>query len=558
MEPGAIEQVLFHGAVVELKQLSICADLVTAEMTARGDPPPCPDCSVRAKRVHSWYWRTLAERPLIGRRLTIRLCVRRFFCDRRQCRRLTFVEQVQGLSERHRRSALGLKLWLQAIATELGGRPGERLCRRINLQASRTQLLGLLLAPEVQQQAPRVLGVDEFAFRRGKTYGTVLVDIEAGRVVDVLPDRTSETFADWLRSHPGVEVVCRDRATAYTKAIKEAAPHATEVADRWHLLQNLAAAVEKTCHQHRSCLRKSIEQHEPPEPPAIDLPPLQLPRTPIVERTRDRYADVHRLLDEKWTISAIARQLGLDRKTIRHFRETSLDELLARACDRSPNGVLDPFKPYLNSRFVAECTTSRQLFTEICARGYHGGYSTLNAYLAKLRTGTAEPVRAEIPSPRRITSWIMRPRETLSERDEERLLDVKIACPDIARVCDLARVFRDLVVNRRGRLLPDWIRQAEQDAPAPMSSFAGFLRQDLDAVTAGLTLEWSSGKVEGHVNRIKTLKRAMYGRATFRLLRTRILTGAQPLAGHGIQPAVTRSGTEKSVRQSGQSARPNT
>ncbi|MFJ9576170.1 transposase [Streptomyces sp. NPDC101191] len=118
----------------------------------------------------------------------------------------------------------------------------------------------------------------------------------------------------------------------------------------------------------------------------------------------------------------------------------------------------------------------------------------------------------------------MRPRETLTDQQEERLLEVRLACPDITRSCDLARTFSDLVRNRRGFLLNDWIRQAEQDAPKPMSGFAGFLRKDLDAVIAGLTLEWSSGVVEGHVNRVKTLKRAMYGRASFELLRTRILT----------------------------------
>ncbi|MFD4956733.1 transposase [Streptomyces sp. NPDC058451] len=117
-----------------------------------------------------------------------------------------------------------------------------------------------------------MLGVDEFAFRRGRTYGTLLVDVETGRVVDVLPDRTSETFVAWLREHPGAQIVCRDRATAYTRAIKEAVPDAIEVADRWHLLQNLSAAVEKTCHQHRACLRKHADQEAPPEPSAIDLP----------------------------------------------------------------------------------------------------------------------------------------------------------------------------------------------------------------------------------------------------------------------------------------------
>ncbi|MGW2564141.1 ISL3 family transposase [Streptomyces sp. NPDC001514] len=156
--------------------------------------------------------------------------------------------------------------------------------------------------------------MDEFAFRKGCTYGTVLVDVEAGRVVDVLPDRTAETFADWLRAHPGVEIICRDRAAAYTRAIREAVPHAVEVADRWHLLQNLSAAVEKTCHQHRNCLRKHAEDETPtaPEPVLLELPPPALPRTQIIERTRHRHADVHRLVEAGWTISAIGRRLNLD------------------------------------------------------------------------------------------------------------------------------------------------------------------------------------------------------------------------------------------------------
>ncbi|MGW0212372.1 transposase [Streptomyces sp. NPDC003233] len=154
----------------------------------------------------------------------------------------------------------------------------------------------------------------------------LLVDVEAGRVVDVLPDRTSETFSAWLTEHPGAEIICRDRATAYTKAVKEAAPHALEVADRWHLLQNLSAAVEKTCHQHRDCLRKRAEEETPaevPEPSLMLLPPAELPRTQIIERTRHRYEDIHRLLDKRWTISAIARRLNLDRKTVRRSAATA-------------------------------------------------------------------------------------------------------------------------------------------------------------------------------------------------------------------------------------------
>ncbi|GGV50272.1 transposase [Streptomyces spectabilis] len=296
------------------------------------------------------------------------------------------------------------------------------------------------------------------------------------------------------------------------------------------MLQNLAAAVEKTCHQHRLCLRKRADEElgeKPPEPKLIELPPPALPSTQMIERTRHRYTDIHRLVDAGWwTISAIARCLHLDRKTVRRFRDTDLDELLASAHHRRPRNVLEPFKPYLNARFTDTSgqTSGSRLFLEIQERGYRGSRVVVRRHLAALRDGTAEPTRADIPSPRKITSWIMRPRETLTESQEEQLHQVRLACPDITRACDLARTFADLVRHQRGHLLLDWIRQAEQDSPKPMSGFAGFLRRDLDAVTVGLTRPWSSGVVEGHVNRVKTLKRAMYGRASFALLRTRILT----------------------------------
>ncbi|MCC9705042.1 transposase [Streptomyces sp. MNU76] len=148
------------------------------------------------------------------------------------------------------------------------------------------------------ERAPRVLGVDEFAFRKGWRYGTVLVDVEAARVVDVLPDRDAATFAGWLREHPGAEIICRDRASAYSSAVREAAPGAQEVADRWHLLHNLSSAVEKTCHQHRSCLRKQAEADRDAEPRRIidPLPPPTLPPTKIAVRTVDRYSDIHSLV----------------------------------------------------------------------------------------------------------------------------------------------------------------------------------------------------------------------------------------------------------------------
>ncbi|MFE2267655.1 transposase [Streptomyces lavendulae] len=278
----------------------------------------------------------------------------------------------------------------------------------MHLVAGRTRLLELLHPPTAPEQSPRVLGVDEFTFRKGRTYGTLLVDVKAGRVVDVLRDRTSETFAIWLREHPGAEILCRNRATTYTRAIKEAAPDAVEVADRWHPLQNLAAAVENTCHQHRTCPRKRADEETArisEAPPLMQLPLHELPRTQIIERTRHRHADVHKLVAADRTISAIARRLNIDRKTVRRFRDTDLDQLLASANERRPAGVLEPFKPYLNTCFTESLgqVSGNRLVLEIRERGYQGSRQVVRKHLAALRAGNAEPVRADIPSPRKIT-----------------------------------------------------------------------------------------------------------------------------------------------------------
>jgi transposase len=203
----AIEDVLFPGIDVQVTVVHTAADEVVVEAAACGHPPNCPSCDRPGRRVHSRYRRRLAERPFAGRPLVISLQVRRFFCDRSGCRRRTFAEQVPELGERYRRHSVGLRQRTRTVASFLGGRPGQRLCHTLQLPTGRIRLLGLLTAPAVPAQAPRVLGVDEFAFRKRWRYGTVPVDVEGARVVDVLPDRFAATFFTWLHEHPGAEII---------------------------------------------------------------------------------------------------------------------------------------------------------------------------------------------------------------------------------------------------------------------------------------------------------------------------------------------------------------
>ncbi|XKJ41181.1 transposase [Streptomyces sp. 147326] len=241
-----------------------------------------------------------------------------------------------------------------------------------------------------------------------------------------------------------------------------------------------------------------------------------------LDRIRRRHAEVNELAATGLSLNAIGRRLRLDRKTVRRYRNKDLEGLLASAQDHG-HGLLDPFIEHVQHRFQAGCTSSMQLYREVLVLGYTGGYHVVNRYVAAIRKGIAKPARALTPSPRDITSWIMRPEETLSPSDITQLETVRNACPEIASACDLAREFTDMLRHRRGHQLRDWIQKAELDGPDAIGIFADSIRQDLQAVTAGFTLPYSSGMVEGHVDRIKTIKRQMYGRASFALLRARIL-----------------------------------
>jgi len=262
---------------------------LVVDVAGCGPPVGCPQCGHPATRVHSRYGRHVSGLPVGWRGLIVRLHVRRFFCDQSRCQRRTFVEQVAGLTGPRRRSSTAARSAVRAVAMELGGRPGRCLCAKLRLHGGRAALLGQLVAPSVPARAPRTVGIDEFGFRKGRTYGTVLVGMETSRPVDVLPGRGTGSVAARLHERPGAEVVCRDRLTAFTKAIRQAAPDAREAAGRWDLLQNLSTAVEQTCRRHRACLRRPAVTDAGPSP--------AVPAAPLLDRVRQRPGDVSLILN---------------------------------------------------------------------------------------------------------------------------------------------------------------------------------------------------------------------------------------------------------------------
>jgi hypothetical protein len=477
--------------------------------------------------------------------------VRRFKCLNPQCPAVTFAEQIEGLTSPHARYTPLLRTLLTSIAAVLAGRPGARLAAAPSIRVAKDKLLALIRGlPELPSFSVRVLGVDDFALRKGGSYATILVDLEDRRPVDLLPGRDAEPLAAWLRGHPEIEVICRDRAGAYAEGARSGAPQARQVADVWHLLRNLAEAVEKTVGAHHQCIRKAFTTPpavpesamaprgtaEPPPEGASFVPPdgtrdvLGHPRR-LVARTTERYTVVQQLLSEGKSLAAIGRQLRLDHSTVRRFaRVQSIDEMLVKATNRT--SILDEHKPYLHRRWCEGCHDILQLNRELRARGFTGDIQCVRRYFRPFKRPHSPkpknppapaPELRPAPKPRRVVRWIMTNPGNLAEADAAELKEIRAACPHLDATARHVRDFADMVRDLRGEELPAWMDRVLADDLPALHSLVNGMKRDLDAVTAGLSTPWSSGQVEGHVTRAKLLKRMGFGRANLDLLRRRIL-----------------------------------
>jgi len=427
---------------------------------------------------------------------------------------------------------------------------GVRLGRAWDLAVSRNTLLrGLRRQPTPSFPTPTVLGVDDFALRKRHTYGTILVDLERRQPIALLPDRTAETLAQWLREHPGVQVIARDRSSTYAEGARHGAATATQVADRFHLLQNLAEALEPvfTIHHHALTAVNAALRQQPVSLPdgtlAVPVPP---PPTPPAEQARAaqraagrkaRYDEVWLLHRQGWSTAAIAAQVGRSRRTCERYLQMPTWPVPQhrRHYGRS---ILNPYKAYLLERWNAGCHTAIQLFQELQARGYPGSYRRVTAYVSRIRQAqgipprrqgrrqrlpvVAEPV-AQPLTPRRATWLVLRRAEHRTAAEAQQLAQLHAQSAEVAEAIDLAQDFTALVRQRQPARLDPWLTRATASALEAMQRFASGLREDYEAVKAGITLPWSTSPVEGHINRLKMLKRQMFGRARLDLLSRRLL-----------------------------------
>jgi transposase len=523
--------VLFpHLAGLEVSRVADTGDAVVIFASVRGALARCPQCGQQSSRVHGRYQRLLADGAAGGRPLLIALSVRRFRCAAPSCAKVTFAEQAEGLCARYLRRTLPLRAVLARFGLELAGRAGARLAAALGLFVHSSTVLRLVMAlPDPPATAaPTITGVDDFALRKGQVYGTVVADAETGSVVDLLPDREAATLEDWLKAHPGAEVICRDRAGAYADGAASGAPGAVQVADRWHLWHNLGEYVEKAVAAHRACLAgeppAAGQDQAPGRQPPGDGPAVAPAAEPdglrdacgreraLVSRTLDRHAAVHELLRAGRSQREAADILGLDRKTVNRFAsEADPARLLVKATGRQ--GKLDPFKPWINRRWNEGLTSAAALHAEIAAQGWTGSVQAVERYVRQFRAADGRtragrnprlaPAAPPAPKTRQVTRWLLTHPDRLDPADQARLAAARGSCPHLDALAGHVRDFAKIMTRRQGQLdLEGWLTQAEASDLPQLRSFANGIRRDQQAVTAGLTLPYSSAAMEGNVNKI--------------------------------------------------------
>ena len=574
-----------------IDQIQATGGQLVVEVISTQSSATCPKCGCISEQIHSHYQRTVQDAPCAGQRVVLRLAVRKFFCRQPSCQRKIFTERLPDLVRPWARVSNRLLSEVKAIGLSASAEVSERLAPRLGMKVKAPTLLRhLRTIPDPPDDPVHVLGIDDFSMRRGDCYGTILVNMETHRPLELLPDRTADAVVPWLESHPEIDIVNRDRASAYADAVNRALPHATQVADRYHLVQNLREHVQKFLDHKHSLLPfvEDIPLKGAPTPSTSTLSPVgalpddatnalvpdqhsgtiqedstreqghregEISSLTYAERqekiSRDkryaRYEEVMALYRAGVAQRAIARQLGVSRKLVAHFVSSPAFPERSPGSGQGSSGKskLTRFIPYLRERWLAGIHKSPQLFQEIKEQGYTGSSSLLRHFLAswqadlppKLerrkprrleRQKPQKPRRATAPSQRRLSSrkasfLMILPPEKLTDVERKHIEQICLGSSELCTTYLLSQEFVIMLKNREAEALDGWLKRAKESRVSQLNSFVNGISRDYAAVRAAFSLSWSNGTTEGHVNRLKFLKRQMFGRAHLDLLRVKVL-----------------------------------
>lgn len=547
------EQIQVQNYELDRAQKQVRSSLCSTQASA-----PCPICQQEAFRVHSRYQRTLGDLPWADYQVVIQFEVRKFFCDNSVCQRRIFSERLNQIAAPWARRTERLNAQLSEIGLVLGGAAGTKLSDKLQCSVSRNTILRLVMRlPPPQVVPPRIVGVDDFAFRKCVSYGTIIVDLETHKPLTLLPGRAAEPIAQWLSQYPGIETVSRDRSSSFRSGITAGAPSATQVADRFHLMQNLAEVLEQVLRTQTQALRTvgKIEskrvRSETIATIAQMLSNLE-PKSESQSQTETSLGSAHwqkrsaqhqeiwSLFEQGWATAAIAQQIGLSQRTVqRDLRKPRFADPQRRS--DYGDSLAAPYRTFILD-YLQQHKQTRGLFRALKRQGYKSSERTLSRYVHRLREAghlsTSTAIGQPAPVPKRIAipkvpatplsanraTWLVMRAPTDRTREQKRLMvRLKSHSPILKTAIELSETFCQLIRHRRSEQFEDWLQQVDTSDLMSFQKFAQGLCQDYEAVKAAMSLPISNGPVEGQINRLKALKRQMYGRAGIKLLERRFL-----------------------------------
>lgn len=506
--------------------------LYAASQTRRA---ACPACGQISTHTHGGYTRRPQDLPCSDHHVTLVLTVRRFRCCNPACPKRTFAERFGRWLPAYARRTERLTRLMRRVGFEVSAESGRRLLRWMRVQTSGDTLLRMVKAtPASMPTKVKVVGLDDWAIRKGHTYGSILVDQETHQVVELVPGRAAEDVEPWLRAHPDVRIATRDRSTDYRNALNRAAPQAVQVTDRFHLLMNARQLADRVTAAAYPRLKQL------PDPPHSQKPDPLMIRTPSEQKrweaTRQRrldlYHEVQRLKQAGVSVSKICVHLHRNFDTVRFYYDA--DTFPEKMPGRTPHSLLKPYVEYLEQRYAQGANNAAALFAELKAQGYPGKTAaTLDRWLKAKRLLAGEnpnalytglPVTNHVPLPSsHHLSWLLVLPPQRLDPDGQQWLAHLCKDPLMAQCYTLLQDFRQLLHTRAVTDLNAWLARAGASPLPQLRSFANGLREDYDSVRAALDYPWSNGQTEGQVNRLKFIKRQMYGRASFALLRQKVL-----------------------------------
>jgi len=555
---------------LRLTTLTTTTERIILDLTATQRAARCPTCASETTHIHSHYQRTVADLPWASLPVQLHLHVRRFMCGNPACARVTFAEPLPEVVARSARRTTRLADEQRQLGLDVGGEMGARIARRQGMPTSPDTLLRPVRRARLPERpTPHALGVDEWAYRKGQDYKTILVDLDTHRPVDLLPAYTATAFATWLQDHPGVEIIARDRAGTFAEGAAQGAPDAVQVADRFHLMKNLREALEPILDRLHVARQAAADlladaphdaplSHVPsveeigslaPPTPALPLPASGIPRPPYLERLqqqrratrKERYDQVVALHQAGKGVRTIARELRMNRQTVRRYM------LALSFPERAPRPALpsklSPYTAYLAERWNEGETNGRQLWRDIQAQGFTGSLALVARWARRQRILVLPPPPARSqrigrppvqraaprrPAPlptRQVVWWLLRSPDALKPSIQALLEQMEQVTPAFGSLKRLAQAFTQMIRTRQGEQLDPWLEQASSSGFPELVSFATGIKRDYAAVKTALHSPYSTGPVEGNINRLKFIKRSMYGRANFDLLRQRVLAG---------------------------------